>query len=363
LLDFLSSVPLDRFMNVDSQFLKICKIGKICRVFHGLKLGKNATYQGLLDAFYDVTSSFFQRCIRRSGIIVSTVLISHWLACAMKMSGEGYLEDYQDVAGDIGKEYVSALYWSMTTLTTVGYGDITPGSDTERACAMLAMVIGGGFYGYVIGTISAVVATRDLNEAAYYDRMDLVSAWIDHHDFPKLLRTTIRRYFRDHLAKKSAAGEAEIYDDLSPSLREDVCKYLIKDEVIHNPVFDGLPISTIVRMQKILHTVTWDEGRSICQAGESGSTMYMIISGKVSKQMPGCLPNVHENILGHGDSFGEELIFGLTEKYLYTTMPLAETTMYMILEEDFHDCFRMMPDVREQMRNNYLSVVGPTAGV
>ena len=43
------------------------------------------------------------------------------------------------------------LYWSMTTLTTVGYGDLIPGSDRERAYTCVAMVVGGGFYGYIIG--------------------------------------------------------------------------------------------------------------------------------------------------------------------------------------------------------------------
>jgi hypothetical protein len=355
LLDVVSSVPLDRFMDVSStRFMKILKIGKIARVFHVLKPQSNKTYARAADLFYDTTSSFFQRCIRRSGIIVSTCLLTHWLACFMRFSGAGYLEEYQDVSGSMGKEYLAALYWSMTTLTTVGYGDITPGSDMERVCAMIAMVIGGSFYGYVIGIISSVVANQDLNQAAYYEKMDLVAAWIDAHDFPKKLRILIRRWFRMALKQKSAAGDTEIYGQLSPSLQEDVCRYLIKDEVIHNPLFDGLAISVIVRMQKLLRMVSYDEGRCITKAGESGSAMYMIIDGKIVKDHEG-QPQMK---LRHGDSFGEELLFGLREKYEYTTKPECDSTLYMIIEEDFQDCFRMMPDVIQKMTDNFLEMHG-----
>ena len=44
-------------------------------------------------------------------------------------------------------EYIAALYWSITTMTTVGFGDVTPQSDSERVFCIFSMVLTGGFYG------------------------------------------------------------------------------------------------------------------------------------------------------------------------------------------------------------------------
>ena len=62
------------------------------------------------------------------------------------------------------------MFWSMTTLTTVGCGDILPTSDAERAYAMLAMIVGGAFYGYIVGSFTSMVSELDLNVRACHDK-------------------------------------------------------------------------------------------------------------------------------------------------------------------------------------------------
>jgi CRP-like cAMP-binding protein len=367
LLDIISSLPLDRLDSQmgNAQMLKLGKIGKIARVF---KVFRPATAQRITEFTDDMMSSFMQRCRRRSGVFFLMLVLCHWLACFIKFADPEALTGYQDVAGDYMREYLTAIYWSMTTLTTVGYGDIIPTCDWGRICCTVAMVLGGTFYGYVIGNISSIVANKDLNQAAYYDRLDGVNAWLDFHHFPRQIRKRVRNHFREFLAERAAISETQIFDDLSPPLRQDLGKFLIKEEVIQNPIFDGLSIATIVRMQKILHHVSWEEERYITVAGDSGTTMFLIISGKVhitagaDNRINGIAPPPPSTVsssessmtqtLGSGDSFGEEVLLGFSEQYEFTTWAETRVSMHMIEEEEFENCFKSMPDVIQIMKKN-----------
>lgn len=51
--------------------------------------------------------------------------------------------DGGDLAASSGwVQYVASVYWATETITTVGYGDITPISTAERIVAMFVMLLG-----------------------------------------------------------------------------------------------------------------------------------------------------------------------------------------------------------------------------
>merc|ERR1719502_39380 len=115
--------------------------------------------------------------------MVQLLVSAHWLACLLIARGghsfNAYLGDTAYQAASDSKIYLVALYWSMMTMTTVGYGDVAMKTDEERLFAVAAMICGGAFYGYVIGSITALVAQSDMNRRAFKERMDLVMAWLD----------------------------------------------------------------------------------------------------------------------------------------------------------------------------------------
>jgi voltage-gated potassium channel len=55
-----------------------------------------------------------------------------------------------------------ALWWGVVTLTTVGYGDVTPVTTEGRIAAMALMLLGIGLFGAITATITSYLMTRDL---------------------------------------------------------------------------------------------------------------------------------------------------------------------------------------------------------
>ena len=59
-----------------------------------------------------------------------------------------------------GMDLKDALWWSIVTVTTVGYGDIVPQTGGGRIIATLVMLSGIGFLGALTGTISTYFLNR-----------------------------------------------------------------------------------------------------------------------------------------------------------------------------------------------------------
>lgn len=57
--------------------------------------------------------------------------------------------------------YFDALWWSYCTITTVGYGDITPITFIGRVIAMAAMVVGTGIFITFLGLFTELLLENE----------------------------------------------------------------------------------------------------------------------------------------------------------------------------------------------------------
>ena len=57
------------------------------------------------------------------------------------------------------------MYFTTTTVLTVGYGDITAYSNFEQIFCIFLMCIGGYTYSYTTGILSSIISTSDNKEA------------------------------------------------------------------------------------------------------------------------------------------------------------------------------------------------------
>jgi len=359
-LDVVSSFPIDLVTDskaLNLQPLKILKGGKISKVFKFIKLlrlsrlvkmaGGSELSEQIEELF---ASSHISTTCSLVLIMLTTLLLTHWLACCMMFSGPGFLDSYSFVQDTGWSRYVSAYYWAMTTMTTVGYGDITPKSDWERLYAIFAMIVGGGCYGYVVGSVTSIVSRKDVHTRTYQQRMEVISGWLSHHQLPWDLRRRVRRYFKLQLAEKPSL-EYTVINDLNGKLREEVVQHLIHDDVQSNPLFDNLPKALLAHLIEILQRVEFKEADKVCSIGDHGTTMYIIVNGTACMSFQE-MESEDALALRSGDSFGEEVLLDYDDKYHYCVVAMTPLTMDSIAQAEFLACFKNMPRAVAQMRKN-----------
>jgi hypothetical protein len=69
------------------------------------------------------------------------------------------------------------LYFALTTLSTVGYGDYHPISNLEMMFASLIMMGGVAFFSYIMGNFLEIVSNYS-SKMGSLDRSDELNEWI-----------------------------------------------------------------------------------------------------------------------------------------------------------------------------------------
>lgn len=75
---------------------------------------------------------------------------------------------------DVWDLYLCAFYWTVTTITTVGYGDISAYNVSEMAFCSIAMVIGVFLYSFTIGSLSTLLLNLDSEKQKLNAKLELL---------------------------------------------------------------------------------------------------------------------------------------------------------------------------------------------
>lgn len=83
------------------------------------------------------------------------------------------------------EKYVNALYWSITTMSTVGYGDIKPADPVEQLVTFLVEIVAGITFAYNIGRIGQIFGRYNLLAESYLEKVSFVLQFLRNKDIPK----------------------------------------------------------------------------------------------------------------------------------------------------------------------------------
>jgi voltage-gated potassium channel len=324
-LDVLAALPFS--LLIDLPLLHLLRLVKLARVAQFMRRWRRRALQkgNLLRLI------FFGYWL---------VLSTHWIAC-----GWLGLRGISPTADNFSN-YFSALYWTTQTLSTVGYGDLTPATTAQRIYAMAVMIFGVGVYGYIIGNVANILANIDPAKAHYLQNMERLTAFMNYRSIPPELQTRIRDYYTYLWEKRLSYDESTLVSALPPSLQTDVSLFLKRDILEKVPLFRGASDEFIREIALQMRPVVFMPGDFVYRAGEQGNDMYFITRGAVEVIANGSL----QATLKEGDFFGE-ISLVLSQPRTASIRAVSFCDLYRLDREMFNRVLSHYPDIAAQIES------------
>ena len=146
LVDLLGIIPTYlSLLLADTQYLLVIRILRVLRIFRVLRLVRYVGEAELLTQALIASR-------RKITVFISTVLALVVIFGSFMYLIEGEANGFTSIP--------RSIYWAVITLTTVGYGDLTPHTPLGQAVATLVMIMGYGIIAVPTG-----IVTLELSEA------------------------------------------------------------------------------------------------------------------------------------------------------------------------------------------------------
>ena len=90
------------------------------------------------------------------------------------------------------KVYLMAFYFAATTVTTVGYGDITASNELEQFFATVMLFIGVIVYAYSAGSLSSVITNFDFQQEGKKRKIETLNFIQKQYNLPQSLHRDLQ---------------------------------------------------------------------------------------------------------------------------------------------------------------------------
>ncbi|KAJ0412771.1 hypothetical protein ATCC90586_002401 [Pythium insidiosum] len=285
IIDLISIIPASTIISSivrssnESRTIYLLRVVRLLKLSRLLKLLRTVLRVETLATAQHSTTRVFRLALK-------VLFIAHLLGCGYYFVASAARESFEKsvlnmVPSDYSliQTYVFCIYWAMTTMTTVGYGDTPPGNTLEVAYVAVGVLIGASTFTYVIGTLSSIVDEMHATSDQRRERMDRLKAYLKERNLSKPLAARLRRYYEYYLQQRDDENEDTILSALSDNLRSQVVLYLNRDVVSKIAFFASQDDMCVSYLMGILDPEFCTPGEYVFKEGQVGRHMYFLVKG------------------------------------------------------------------------------------
>ncbi|XP_063749403.1 potassium voltage-gated channel subfamily H member 4-like [Eleginops maclovinus] len=251
-------------------------------------------------------------------------LLAHWMACIWYMIGRkeiatnetweiGWLHELgkrletpyinSTVGGPtVRSSYIAALYFTLSSLTSVGFGNVCANTDSEKIFSICTMLVGALMHALVFGNVTAIIQRMYSRRSLYHTRMKDLKDFIRVHRLPQQIKQRMLEYFQTTWSVNNGIDANELLHDFPDELRADIAMHLNKD-ILQLPVFKGASRGCLRSLSLHIKTSFCVPGEYLIRQGDALHANYFVCSGSLEVLKD----KMVLAILGKGDLIGSDL--------------------------------------------------------
>ncbi|XP_006621670.1 potassium voltage-gated channel protein eag isoform X4 [Apis dorsata] len=321
IIDLLSCLPYDVFNAFDHDEDGIGSLFSALKVVRLLRLGRVVRK---LDRYLEYGAAMLIL------LLCFYMLVAHWLACVWYSIGRSdadngvqyswlwklanvtqspysYLWTNTSTAPELvagpsrRTMYVTALYFTMTCMTSVGFGNVAAETDNEKIFTICMMIIAALLYATIFGHVTTIIQQMTSATAKYHDMLNNVREFMKLHEVPKALSERVMDYVVSTWAMTKGLDTDKVLNYCPKDMKADICVHLNRKVFNEHPAF-RLASDGCLRALAMHFTMSHSApGDLLYHTGESIDSLCFIVTGS--------LEVIQDDevvaILGKGDVFGD----------------------------------------------------------
>lgn len=369
-LDLLASFPFtltDLTSKGYSYILRIVrlralsKLLKLSRLFKMFTQGHNSLLKEL--QVYLCISHSFARLIKLLGILIICIHLAacmwHWIAGFDNFGPGTWVFETGNTNSPIYRRYIISLYWALTTLSTIGYGEIHPYSDNEKIVAIVWMSFALFVLSFSISSLSSMLSQIDYKKTVLRNKMTFIDEFSKEVKLSKKVKKELQQKLLDNIDRfnYSYNDRMGLVSQFPKELKLEIAYTMHKGHASRLEAFAYEDDNLLLEILPLLQHLSLQGLQTIYSTGECSTKIYFIIRGRVNFLLAN-ETSVFQ-VYGDGGYFGD-IEFMLNTPRMNTAVSATECVLLIMSTDilkkinDFFPSFfkKLKSDAKKRNRKN-----------